>query len=968
MLLRSWVDRNLRADTVVGQLLTKVNTHLPLVVLVRWCVVVGVLLRFLVTHDLYSGLRLQLWVLGLVGFCVYTSVLTYQVIKRPSLRDSSQWYLLQAVGDTLIVTILYGLSGLVHSDLFLLYFLPLFTAADYLKVVGILGLFAAVSLALVSVVVGLSLPIRSPASLIEVLVRDVLPRWVFFLFVLLLFLARDGVRRAQNEELEAIYETTIKVARNEALPLRLRAIMDAAIGLLDAKGCKVYLRVQDQELLRLAAIQGLESDVLRPGHILRFGEGIAGTVAERRQPIRESDYPTSPYRVPELGALFEAVVEVPLLFGEELTGVLAVFDDAEHRTFSDNDVEVLLRLAQYAASAIHNSWLLDQVQRQTQALQAMNAAGEAINLDLDSEHTLDAVARHAWNLAGLYTEKPPLCTSVGLLDAYGQKLEFHAAYPDDCLGQLGSCPTIVNLDSGHTGVFDRAIRTGRSQLVEDLATEGDYLDCSRDARSLLVVPLGGRSHILGVISIRHAEPRALSADLRKHVELLATQASTAIENAQLFQQIESLHRASASINLLDTPQLVATRILQELSKVIPLDRATLQRIEGDRRYQLARFNLDDEDVAEHLVRAISDDALLQEVLEYRGVYVLDSPADHPAWESLDTTSDIESWIAIPLIYGDNPIGLITIDQLEAKVHYNQEHRRLLRLFASHATSVLQNAILFHENLERVQELEQTREQLETLLGHLQDQHDLWQIGFVYGESIHYARNKLGLAKTLADDISRGMYGDVPREARAAMYDIIDYVNDYLSVLNDMQTRVLKEPQWLNIHAVLDEAVRMKRVERRHMVDRDYHATNSAVFAPEQQLRQVFLVIMDNALDAMKSKKGRLGIRTEAVKRDGGDFVLVSIADTGKGIRVDEQKTLFESRVASISRRGHRSTGMGLVWARSFMRAIGGDISYDTSLGKGTTMHVLVPQDFRNTDPGPIQQIRHDLPGGRSSQG
>jgi transcriptional regulator with GAF, ATPase, and Fis domain len=258
----------------------------------------------------------------------------------------------------------------------------------------------------------------------------------FFLFVIFLAFMRGTILKQQSEELEAVHTTSLRIAKNEALQPRLEAILDAAVELLNAKGCKVYLKIPNQDALRLLALKGIVSPAFQLGYIMPMNIGLASKVFQLGEPIIENNYQNSPYKVPELAELFEALVEVPLVLDEPI-GVIGVFDDVRHRTFSGRDIKVLQRLAQYASIAIRDIQQVDQVQKQRDALQALYLASQAlINANLNIDETLTRIVEHVWNLTLTFNELPPLFTYFALLDSQEQFLDFKAAYPVEQLTDL----------------------------------------------------------------------------------------------------------------------------------------------------------------------------------------------------------------------------------------------------------------------------------------------------------------------------------------------------------------------------------------------------------------------------------------------------------------------------------------------------------------------------------------------------
>ena len=236
---------------------------------------------------------------------------------------------------------------------------------------------------------------------------------------------------------------------------------------------------------------------------------------------------------------------------------------------------------------------------------------------------------------------------------------------------------------------------------------------------------------------------------------------------------------------------------------------------------------------------------------------------------------------MPLVYDDRVIGLITAGDLEGRV-YNTYHINLLNLFSINAASALQNAILYQKDSQVLEELIQTKTYLESVLEHLEDHRNLALIGLVYGETIHYAKNKLGMADTIASNIIQGRYGDVSVDIKQNLKKVIDNIRDYFKVLGDMQRKAIDMPSPLpvNIHTVIEQVISSKRIGNNIMINLSYKAYDPMIFAPERQLRQVFFVIIQNSLDAMADRRGTLELRTQTVRQDDKSFIKVSISDMG----------------------------------------------------------------------------------------
>ncbi|HNT33938.1 MAG TPA: GAF domain-containing sensor histidine kinase, partial [bacterium] len=96
-------------------------------------------------------------------------------------------------------------------------------------------------------------------------------------------------------------------------------------------------------------------------------------------------------------------------------------------------------------------------------------------------------------------------------------------------------------------------------------------------------------------------------------------------------------------------------------------------------------------------------------------------------------------------------------------------------------------------------------------------------------------------------------------------------------------------------------------------------------------------LVTNAIDACESGKGQVVISTGCQQEDSGVFV--SIQDNGVGIPPESLSRLCE---AFYSTKGNRGTGLGLSVCKKIIEEHGGRIQFDSTVGKGTKVTLLLP--------------------------
>jgi two-component system, NtrC family, sensor kinase len=191
--------------------------------------------------------------------------------------------------------------------------------------------------------------------------------------------------------------------------------------------------------------------------------------------------------------------------------------------------------------------------------------------------------------------------------------------------------------------------------------------------------------------------------------------------------------------------------------------------------------------------------------------------------------------------------------------------------------------------------------------------------------------------------------DLPPEFRAQ-------INDSLSQI-DVQTRRCKrithnllrfsrrttsimEP--LNLNAFVQEVVDL--MEREANVNGVKFVTDLSKDLPTlvsdaSQLQQVFLNLITNAVDAHNEKPyGRIDITTQLSKDEQG--VMLCIADSGSGIPPEVLDKIFDPFFTT--KPVGKGTGLGLSICYSIIQRLGGRISVESSIGKGTRFDIFLP--------------------------
>lgn len=155
----------------------------------------------------------------------------------------------------------------------------------------------------------------------------------------------------------------------------------------------------------------------------------------------------------------------------------------------------------------------------------------------------------------------------------------------------------------------------------------------------------------------------------------------------------------------------------------------------------------------------------------------------------------------------------------------------------------------------------------------------------------------------------------------------------------------EEKSAVDINAAVDNTVTVAKNEWKYVADVDLQLDRSLppVFCLPGDINQVLLNILVNAAHAVAEKvkgtaeKGRITIRTEA----DGDYLKLSVADTGAGIAEENRPKIFDPFFTT--KEVGKGTGQGLAITHNIVVAKhGGTIDFESEPGVGTTFVVRLP--------------------------
>ncbi len=201
-----------------------------------------------------------------------------------------------------------------------------------------------------------------------------------------------------------------------------------------------------------------------------------------------------------------------------------------------------------------------------------------------------------------------------------------------------------------------------------------------------------------------------------------------------------------------------------------------------------------------------------------------------------------------------------------------------------------------------------------------------------------------LEEDLADLGQEQMVSDVDK-IRTSGKHLLGVINDVLDLSKIEAGKMDLYLETFEVSALVDEVTSTVRP----MMER---SANTLVVRAEGDLgqmradaskvRQSLLNLLSNS--AKFTEAGTVTLEVRRSETESGPWIGMAVTDTGIGLSPDQLGQLFRpfSQVDSSPTRRYGGTGLGLVISRDFCRLMGGDISVESQLGRGSTFTIRLP--------------------------
>jgi diguanylate cyclase (GGDEF)-like protein len=279
-------------------------------------------------------------------------------------------------------------------------------------------------------------------------------------------------------------------------------------------GCLMYLIEQGEPVL--VAVDGYYTEPERKAYqhaVMPRGTGFIWSAIESGQSLlvpRLADDIRARTLVRPPGKQESALV-CPLLYEGEVVGV--VFLTRTQEPFTSEDEPLLAPMAASTAAALGHLRLRQREQQRVQELATLHRAVELVSTRGDRDSALRAVVDALGTVFGYRMVSIYLCS--------GSALQLHA--------QVGyeRPPELVALDYS---VMARAVKEGRSMLIDDVSRETGFETSGSGVCSVVAAPISFQGDVTGVLTVESGRERKLTTWDQALIEMFAQQAGVAFSH------------------------------------------------------------------------------------------------------------------------------------------------------------------------------------------------------------------------------------------------------------------------------------------------------------------------------------------------------------------------------------------------------------------------------------------------------
>jgi len=641
---------------------------------------------------------------------------------------------------------------------------------------------------------------------------------------------------------------------------------------------------------------------------------------------------------------------VPLVSKHRVIGVLTM-DSYHLATYDDEAARLAFAFAHQAALAIDNSRLYEQTRAYLHETVLLHSVSAAISSTLDMGQMLPYMARslcEALNGANVEIYKPDEKHNTIIVVANYGSVE-PARGKQRGLGHTYSLTDFPAAAEALARGRPIQVRVGD---LEVHPREQANLE-AHGAQAVLLLPMVAHGHTVGLAAVWESQGlRHFTQGEIATGQTLTHQAAIAIEHARLFEEtqrrvreLQLLHNvglaAASGVRLEDTLQAAAEALAAALKDtrvaVMLLDPESsslyVEASAGYSREAIKNLRLRLGEGITGWAAQHGEPALIPDV--------------HLDPRYVEVACDIRSELCVPLVTGPQVIGVLNVESSQPGA-FTDDDQRLLSILASNLAVLIERARLFEEVEVARTENQQRAEALEKANARLQEL-DRLKDRFLANMS-HELRTPLNSIIGFSEALIYGMAGEMSPRQKQCVQDILSSGEHLLTLINDILdlskieaghvTLELTTFEVTELLAEVQTAIAPLIQKRSQVLIVEETQDLPPLTADRFRVKQVLLNLLSNANKFTPAE----GCITLSCRLGDPVTMLFSVADTGIGIKAEDQELIFEEfRQADDSPAWEvMGTGLGLTISKRLVEMHGGHIWVESEYRHGATFYFTLP--------------------------
>jgi signal transduction histidine kinase/ActR/RegA family two-component response regulator len=742
-----------------------------------------------------------------------------------------------------------------------------------------------------------------------------------------------------NRELSILNAISQTVNQSLDLDEILNKTLDKMMEMTDVGSAGIYLLDEKNDDLVYVAHRGFSRNFLKGIKRMKLGEGVTGKVAHSGESLFVEDYPNHPEALPlAIEEGLKSLAVIPLKSREKIYGTLNIARK-EITKITPFEKNLFNSIGQIISGALERTSLYTENVKRLEELKTLYSISQEIASKLELKVILQKIMESAIGLLGAESG------TVALWDNRKQNYAIAITHrlPESLIG--------VEFSPPWSGVIGEVISKKSPVLYKDYEHHPNRLKelDSYHFKEVVGVPLIVREMIIGTMVVGSSDPELHFR--QSEIDLLynfAHQAAIAIGNAKLYEdslakikQLTTLHEIGKTLSsTLDLDELFkkALELLKDrwgyvLCGIFLLDR------EKDELYIKHVIGRDFEEVKQMRFKVGVDGIVGWAAKTSELLYVPDVSKD-PRY--IPGSPAGKSEVALPLKIRDRVVGVLDVESKEPR-GFDEEDLKTLSSFASQVSVSIENAQLFSDLKQTLQELKQAQDQV------IQAE-KLRAMGEMASGVAHDFNNVLAVVLGNIQLLLYQLDRLSPEEIRQGLEVIERSSKDGAETIRRIQefTGVRRDKEFISVslNEIITEVVNITQPRWKGQTQKkglQVELTTqlgdiSWIMGNPSELREVLTNIIFNAVDAMP-KGGKVTIVTQPQAED---WVEVRIADSGIGMTEEVRKRVFDP---FFTTKGVTNSGLGLSVSYGIVKRHGGEILIESEPGRGTTFILHLPTGY-----------------------